>query len=147
MFLCCKVSEVLGAKFEDISLQSLLFCSVKNAGLSYRCCQGNFDKWFTRHFTRACAQRASAAVRSFWKCIWERTISWWCSFSSIHSIEVVKSFIQKKSCLHSCVSNRLIGSSCRLHCSGGSTYNKTWVIVVLTFLSSSHHDHLLLADL
>ena len=56
---------------------------------------------------------------------------------------------KKKSCLHSCVSNRLIGSSCRLHCSGGSTYNKTWVIVVLTFLSSSHHDHLLLllADL
>ena len=53
VFLCCKVSEVLGAKFEDISLQSLLFCSVKNAGLSYRCCQGNFDKWFTRHFTRA----------------------------------------------------------------------------------------------
>ena len=90
---------------------------MKNAGLSYRCCQGNFDKWFTRHFTRACAQRASAAVRSFWKCIWERTISRWCSFSSIHSIEVVKSFIQKKSCLHSCVSNRLIGSSCRLHCS------------------------------
>ena len=88
VFLCCKVSEVLGAKFEDISLQSL-FCSatVKNAGLSYRCCQGNFDKWFTRHFTRARVLRA--AVRSFWKCIWERTISWWCSFSStlsIHSI-------------------------------------------------------------
>ena len=98
-------------------------------------------------YPSACAQRASAAVRSFWKCIWERTISWWCSFSSIHSIEVVKSFIQKKSCLHSCVSNRLIGSSCRLHCSGGSTYNKTWVIVVLTFLSSSHHLLLLLADL